>query len=327
MRSTFGTAISANGQELFVTLSGGMCFYPENGGDPEDLLRHADAALYEAKDAGGDRLISYTASMSVDSSSRLDKQNALHRALDRNEFRLHFQPIVDTAKRRLVGLEALIRWQHPKLGLVPPNDFIPLAVQTGLIVPIGDWVLRTACKAAMHWPSDSEQRPWIAVNVSARQFAEGGLSESVSNALRESGLHASRLVIEVTESDVIRDLRLGAETLRQLSKMGVGIAIDDFGTGYSSLSYLRSYSFDTLKIDRSFVQGLPANTDAGYITRGIIALGHALGMKVVAEGVETEAQAAFLNAEHCDKIQGFLISRPVAEDALPELFTKLGAVK
>ena len=324
IRSAFAPPISVLGRDLFVSLSGGMSFYPADGQTPEELLRHADAALYEAKDAGGDRVIAYTPTMNVGSSARLDLQTALHRALDRDEFRLLFQPIVDSSERHVVGCEALLRWAHPSLGMVSPADFIPLAEQTGLIVPIGEWVLREACRSAARWTRADGSGPWVSVNLSARQLDEGGLLDVVRLALSEADLPASRLFLEVTESAIIRDVHGGADVLRELSEMGVGVAIDDFGTGYSSMSYLRSFPFDTLKIDRSFVQGLPANGECGSIARGIIALGHALGMRVVAEGVETEEQAKFLRGESCDKLQGFLISRPVSEDALAELLHRLG---
>jgi diguanylate cyclase (GGDEF)-like protein/PAS domain S-box-containing protein len=323
LKSAFVAPIEAGGREQFVTVSAGMSFFPADGDVPEELLRHADAALYAAKDAGGDRAIAYSPAMQVASSARLEMQNSLHRALERMEFCVYYQPIIDCVRRKLVGFEALVRWQHPTLGLVPPNDFIPLAEQTGLIVPIGAWVLRSACSAATRWQRPGRPSLWVSVNLSARQFAEGSLVDTVKSALLDSALPAENLSLEVTESTVVRDVHGGAAILRSLGAMGVGIAIDDFGTGYSSLGYLRSFAFDTLKIDRSFVRGLPESAEDGSIARGIIALGQALGMRVTAEGVETEEQAEFLSTAHCDMLQGFLISKPVPEDELAALIASL----
>jgi EAL domain-containing protein (putative c-di-GMP-specific phosphodiesterase class I) len=299
-----------------------VSFYPTDGSDPDTLLRRADTALQAAKEAGGGQTIVYLADMSAADGAALDLRNRLHMALERDEFRVFFQPIVDCPSRRLTGFEALVRWAHPTLGLVAPNDFIPLAEQTGLIVPIGAWVLRKACEQAKTWHRSGTKAINVSVNLSARQFADRDLVGVVSRALNESGLIPSSLCLEMTESAVVRDLHAGAATLRALSATGLTVAIDDFGTGYSSLNYLRSFAFDTLKIDRSFVHGLPASAADATIARGIVALGHALGMKVTAEGVETEQQASFLESEGCDSLQGFLLSRPVPETGVDDLIGK-----
>lgn len=322
LRSAFAVPFEVLGRDLFVTLSAGISFYPKDGGDPDALLRRADAALQAAKDCGGGQTMVYLADMSAADDAALDLRNRLHMALEREEFRVFFQPILDCATRRLTGFEALVRWEHPTLGLVAPNDFIPLAEQTGLIVPIGAWVLREACRKARAWKRDRVHALDVAVNLSARQFADRSLTEVVARSLRESGLPPENLCLEVTESAVVRDLHAGAATLNSLSATGLSVAIDDFGTGYSSLNYLRSFAFDTLKIDRSFVQGLPANDADATIARGIIALGHALGMRITAEGVETEAQASFLQRESCDSLQGFMVGRPVPERDVSRIIAK-----
>jgi diguanylate cyclase (GGDEF)-like protein/PAS domain S-box-containing protein len=322
LRNAFAAPIVVGGKDLFVTVSGGMSFYPSDGATPEELLRHADAALIEAKQAGGDRVIVYAEGMQASNSARLDLFNELHRAVERDEFCIHLQPIVDVARKKLAGFEALVRWAHPTKGLVPPSDFIPVAEQTGLIVPIGRWVLRTATALAARWRSIDGTSPSISVNVSARQFADESLVSLVSEALHDTGLPAARLCLEVTESAIVRDMQAGAATLRALREMGVTIAIDDFGTGYSSMNYLRSFAFDTLKIDRSFIHRLTESVPDASIARGIIALGHAMSMKVVAEGVETEEEANFLRAEGCDELQGFLISRPVPQEKVAGLIER-----
>jgi diguanylate cyclase (GGDEF)-like protein/PAS domain S-box-containing protein len=321
LRSAFAAPFDVLGHDIFVTLSAGVSFYPKDGSDPDALLRRADTALHAAKEAGGGQTVVYFADMSAADGAALDLRNRLHMALERDEFRVFFQPIVDCATRRLTGFEALVRWAHPTLGLVAPNDFIPLAEQTGLIVPIGAWVLRKACEIARAWQKGTN-RISVSVNLSARQFADRDLVGVVSGVLNDSGLLPTNLCLEVTESAVVRDLHAGAATLRALSATGLSVAIDDFGTGYSSLNYLRSFAFDTLKIDRSFVQGLPAGAADAAITRGIVALGHALGMKITAEGVETEAQASFLQQESCDSLQGYLLSKPVPHSAVADLIIK-----
>ncbi|HYK52888.1 MAG TPA: EAL domain-containing protein [Candidatus Eremiobacteraceae bacterium] len=322
VRSAFATPFDVLGRDMFVTLSAGLSFYPKDGADADMLLRSADTALEEAKAAGGDQTEVFRPEMGASDGATLDLRNGLYRALQRNEFLIYYQPITECASRRLIGFEALLRWQHPLRGLVPPNDFIPLAEQTGLIIPIGEWVLRQACAHARKWRGDGSRRYTVSVNLSARQFTDKNLLNIVSGALSECDLDPADLCLEVTESAVIRDLQNGAAILRSLGDLGVTVAIDDFGTGYSSLNYLRSFAFDTLKIDRSFVQGLPRSGADATIARAILALGHALGVKVTAEGVETEEQASFLGSEGCDSLQGYLLSKPVPEYQVSELIAR-----
>jgi diguanylate cyclase (GGDEF)-like protein/PAS domain S-box-containing protein len=324
LQSAFAAPFDVLGRDIFVTLSAGVSFYPKDGSDPDALLRHADTALQAAKEGGGGQTIVYLADMSAADGAALDLRNRLHMALERDEFRVFFQPIVDCATRRLTGFEALVRWAHPTLGLVAPNDFIPLAEQTGLIVPIGAWVLRKACELARTWQRSGSKDISVSVNLSTRQFADKDLLGVVSRALNDSGLVPSNLCLEMTESALVRDLHAGAATLRALSGTGLSVAIDDFGIGYSSLNYLRTFAFDTLKIDRSFVHGLPSSAPDATIARGIVALGHALGMKITAEGVETEPQASFLKNESCDSLQGFLLSKPVPESDVAALISTYG---
>jgi diguanylate cyclase (GGDEF)-like protein/PAS domain S-box-containing protein len=307
----FATPFDIVGRDIFVRVSGGFASYPDDGADPDSLMRSADIALHRAKESGGSSLSIFSADMIRTDSTHLDFHNSLHRAVERSEFTLQFQPIVTSSGRRLVGLEALVRWAHPTLGLVPPDRFIPLAEETGLIVPIGEYVLKSACSfAAARWRT-TNGRHSISVNLSARQFADPGLVRLIESTLSESGLAPAALCLEITESAVIRDMLKGAATLRTIRAMGVKIAVDDFGTGYSSLSYLRSFEFDILKIDKTFIAGVTEHPGDDSIVRGILALGHALDLSVTAEGVETEAQARFLEAEGCDSLQGYLIGRPV----------------
>jgi EAL domain-containing protein (putative c-di-GMP-specific phosphodiesterase class I) len=314
----FSEPFIIGGRELFVNASAGFSIYPGDATDSESLIRQADTAVHTAKESGGSQAVFFSAEMHAEADSRLEFQNNLYRALGRDEFRLHFQPIIDATTRRLRGFEALIRWEHPTLGLIQPERFIPLAEQTGLIVPIGEWVLRQACAVASGWHCGDAGDPSVAVNISARQFSHPDLVSLVGETLRSSGLPAGRLTLEVTESAVVRDIQAGAGTIRSLRSMGVKIAIDDFGIGYSSFGYLRSFAFDTVKIDRSFTRGLPAKTEDAAITRGIIALSQALGMSVTAEGVETEEQAHFLTEAGCDALQGFYIGRPTPQVALSD---------
>lgn len=308
--SAFSSPFEIDGRELFASASVGFSVFPGDAADGESLIRQADSALYKAKETGGGQVAFFNPDMHADAGTRLEFQNSLYRALGRSEFRLHFQPIVNAAVRQLRGFEALIRWQHPSLGLVPPDRFIPLAEQTGLIIPIGEWVLHEACAEAARWHGQGSEELLISVNVSARQFSHPDLVSLIGRALRTSGLPAHRLCLEVTESAVVRDIQSGARTIVSLRAMGIKIAIDDFGTGYSSFGYLRSFAFDTVKIDQSFTRGLPDTPEDVAITKGIIALGHALGMTVTAEGVETEEQARFLEQASCDALQGYFIGRP-----------------
>jgi diguanylate cyclase (GGDEF)-like protein/PAS domain S-box-containing protein len=297
-------------QEFAVTASAGLTVYPEDTRNVETLLKNADTAMYYAKDRGKNNLQSYTPLMTTLKRERITLENQLRRALECDELFLQYQPQVDLQQGGIVGVEALARWQHPELGVVPPGRFIPLAEKSGLIVPIGRWALATACAQGVAWQAST--RPVrIGVNVSARQF-RGDLFQTVVAALSSSGLDAQWLELELTESLLMEDPETARATLLKLKGLGVKIAIDDFGSGYSSLSYLRHFPIDRLKIDQSFIRDLVTSPDDAAIARAIIALGHTMNIRVVAEGVETPEQLAFLRDNGCDVMQGFLYSEPVS---------------
>jgi diguanylate cyclase (GGDEF)-like protein/PAS domain S-box-containing protein len=307
------------GHEVFVTASIGITVYPLDGSDADTVLKNADTAMYHAKEQGRDNFQFYTASMNASAFERLAMENKLRRALDREEFLLHYQPQLDLRTGRIVGVEALIRWNIPGVGLVPPAEFIPLAEETGLIVPIGAWVLQTACAQNSAWRASGLPPIRMAINLSSRQFRQKNLVETVKQALVRSGLQANYLELEMTESVVMQNAEETTLTLHELKGMGLRLAVDDFGTGYSSLSYLKRFPVDVLKIDRSFIGDLHKDPDDAAIARAIIAIGHSLNLRVVAEGVETEDQLKFLRQHDCDEIQGYLFSRPRAAEAIEEL--------
>lgn len=306
-----------DGHELFVTSSVGIGLYPADGEDAPTLLQNAGAALYRAKQQGGNNYQFYRAEMNAQSLKRLELESKLRSALARDEFLIYYQPQV-LANRQVVGAEALVRWRHPELGLISPGEFIPLAEDTGMIVPIGEWVLRTACAQVRRW-RDEGLALRIAVNLSPRQFQQENLIEQVRRALDESGLEPRYLDLEVTESSIMKDAALTIEILRGLKEMGIQISIDDFGTGYSSLSYLKRFPIDVLKIDRSFVRD--SSTDAGdaAIVMAIITLAHSLNLKVIAEGVETEEQLRLLRLLRCDEMQGYLFSVPLPAEEFKQV--------
>ena len=307
-----------DGQEIHVTASIGISVYPDDG---RTLLRNADIALYRAKDRGRNNYQFYSSQIDKYSRERLALESGLRRALERNELRLHYQPKVDVATGRVCGMEALLRWQHPQLGWVPPNAFIPIAEETGLIRPIGAWVLKTACLQNRAWQQGLQRFP-VAVNLSPRQFADESLLDDIKSALAESGLHGSDLELEITESMVMDDPEQAVSILRRLKELGIRVAIDDFGTGYSSLAYLKRFPIDSVKVDRSFVQDIPTDVNSMAIAQAVIAMAHSLRLKVVAEGVESEAQLSFLRGEGCDEIQGHYFSEARAADELAEVMRK-----
>ncbi|KQV11198.1 diguanylate cyclase [Rhizobium sp. Root1203] len=294
-----------------LSVSMGIAISPQDGADTETLLKHAGVALSHAKAAGrrGERF--FTSAMEAQLEERLALEADLRKAVQKEEFELHYQPLYDIAEKRICGFEALIRWNHPTRGRVPPMEFIPLAEEVGLIVDIGRWVLKQACSDATHWPDSIK----VAVNVSPIQFTHGNLPEDVSAALSASQLSPARLEVEITENVLMENMDEALPILHALKKRGIRVAMDDFGTGYSSLSYLSSFPFDKIKIDKSFVTDIVQNREAFAIMRAIILLGDALGMRVTVEGVETAEQLALLEQEACDEIQGYHISppRPVAE--------------
>jgi diguanylate cyclase (GGDEF)-like protein len=319
--ATLRIPVMVNAQEVFPTASVGIAISSPHRTTADAILRDADLAMYQAKAAGKDRYATFDQSMHDDASRRLALEADLRRALERDEMRVYYQPIVSLRDRAVVEYEALVRWQHPERGLVSPSEFIPVAEDNGLIVQIGGWVLEQACRQANCWKSDARRRlaPVVSVNLSARQFQDPGLLEVVRGALATSRLDPNRLKLEITESTVMRDAEAAAATLRELKSLGVQLAIDDFGTGYSSLGYLKRFPLDTLKIDRSFVSGLGHDAQDTAIVRSVLALAKSLGLTVTAEGIETTTQHAQLAQMECDRGQGYLFARPLPPEALEEL--------
>jgi diguanylate cyclase (GGDEF)-like protein/PAS domain S-box-containing protein len=309
---------------LTISTSIGIAVYPEDGRDRDTLLKNADMAMYNAKQSGRNTHRFFAEEMNDYVLEHLLIRNGLSRALENKEFLLHYQPLLDFSTGKLVGAEALIRWQHPELGLVPPSRFIPVAEDSGMIVPIGNWVLKEACRQAMEWHQSGWQDMVVAVNISAVQFRRGDIEQVVSGALTESGLDSKFLELELTESILIQDTDKTLDVLKRLGQLGVHLSIDDFGTGYSSLAYLRRLPVDKLKIDKSFVTEITSREDDAAIALSIITLAHSLKKKVIAEGVETVEQLRFLRQHQCDEMQGFLFSRPLPADVFDE-FLKNGA--
>ncbi len=305
--------------ELTVTTSIGISVFPDDSRDPAALIKNADIAMYRAKDEGRNSFQLYQPAMNARSLEHLALESALHRALAREELVLHFQPLIRVADQRTIAAEALLRWQHPDLGLVAPADFISLAEETGLIVPIGEWVLRTACAQHRRWRESGHGDLRMLVNISARQFRDEGLVDMVARVLRETGMPARQLSLELTESMLMEGSGRSIEVLEALRALGVGLALDDFGTGYSSLAYLKRFPIDELKIDRLFIRDIDRNPDDAAIADAIIKLAHSLGLRVVAEGVESAEQLAILTRHGCDIAQGFHFSKPVeaGQFALP----------
>ncbi|WP_416051565.1 EAL domain-containing protein [Cupriavidus basilensis] len=315
IQAALASGFVINGKELQVTASIGVSSFPEDGNDAQTLLKHADLAMYAAKQLGKNGFQYYVREMSVTLQNRIDMESHLRSALEHNEFVLHYQPRISLDTNACTGVEALIRWHHPKLGMVMPADFIPVAEECGAIVQIGAWVLREACRQNAQWLADGNAPIRVSVNLSARQFADKDLRQVVLDALKQAGLPGYLLELELTESMVMRDAEQAARWLSRLKRTGVRLAIDDFGTGYSSLAYLSRFPIDTVKIDRSFIRYLPDSRSDAQITSAIIGLGHQMALEVVAEGVENEAQLDFLRREGCDEVQGYYFSRPMpAED-------------
>ncbi len=308
--------------ELHVTMSIGITLYPYDGEDADTLLRNADSALYRAKEQGRNNYQLYTPAMNARAFERLALENSLRRAVERKEFLLHYQPQVDMQTRTVMGIEALLRWQHPDLGLVYPAEFISIAEETGLITQLGEWVIRTACVQNKAWQKAGLPPMTVAVNLSARQFQQQDLVETVARILKETDLDPRWLEIEITEGIAMQNADYTNVLLRGLKSMGVKVALDDFGTGYSSLSYLKKFPIDTLKIDQSFVRDLTTDPNDAAIANAVIVLAHSLKLKVVAEGVETREQETYLREHHCDISQGFLFSNPLAASPLESLIRR-----
>jgi diguanylate cyclase (GGDEF)-like protein/PAS domain S-box-containing protein len=318
LMDTMTAAFEVQGHSLNVGCSIGASMFPEHGTDCETLIRNADAAMYGAKDSGRNSFRFFAEDMNVQAVERLTLENRLRLALGKKELFLVYQPQMEVAAGRITGLEALLRWQHPGLGLVPPDKFIRIAENSGLIIPIGEWVLRTACSQARKWQEEGLPNMAVAVNVSAVQFRQEGFCELIRSVLRETGLAAQYLELELTESLLLANADVTLSVLRELKSMGLTLAIDDFGTGYSNFTSLRQFGVSKLKIDRSFIRDVATKPDDAAITTAIISMAKSLNLKVIAEGVEDEAQMSFLRAHHCDEIQGYYFSKPLAVDKVAD---------
>jgi diguanylate cyclase (GGDEF)-like protein/PAS domain S-box-containing protein len=319
IQHAIGQPFALDGHELVVTCSTGISIYPRDGEDAQALLKNADAAMYRAKEQGRNNFQFYTGEMNERAVARMTMERYLRHALERDEFVLHYQPQVDLATGRITGMESLIRWQSPELGLVSPARFIPLAEETGLIVPIGEWVLRTACRQNKSWQDAGLPPLVVAVNLSPRQFRQEDLCGMVDRVLRETGLAPWHLEIEIVESLVMHDMERVTAILKELKVLGVQLTMDDFGTGYSSLSYLGRFPFDKLKIDQSFVRDLTTDPHSAAIARVIIAMARSFNLRVIAEGVETVEQLSYLRHLDCEEMQGYYFSRPVPAEAFEQL--------
>lgn len=307
------------GYELYSSTSIGIAFYPNDGEEPETILKNADTAMYRAKDHGRNNYQLYAAEMSSLSFERLALGNMLRKALDHEELLVHYQPQLDLRTGKIFGMEALVRWQHPDLGLISPLQFISLAEETGLISPLGEWVMRTACAQTKAWQAAGLAPLRVAVNLSARQFKHVGLIDTVAQVLDDTGLEPQYLELELTESIVAENAEATIATLRDLKAMGIKLSIDDFGTGYSSLSYLKRFPLDLLKIDQSFVHHMTSDSDDAAIVTAVINMAHSLKLKVIAEGVQTEEQLSLLRRQDCDQVQGNLFSKPIAAEEFGQL--------
>jgi diguanylate cyclase (GGDEF)-like protein len=318
--------VTVEGHELFVSASMGISLFPSDGSTAEALVRNADTAMYRAKEQGRNNYQVYTEALNAAAVKQVTLEHSLRRALQRNEFLLHYQPQVSIKTGKVLGTEALIRWRQPDLGLVSPAQFIPLAEETGLILPISEWVLSTACMQNKSWQDAGLPHMNVAVNISARQFEQDELTPMVKRALKASGLDPQYLDLELTESTLMQNPDMAVTILQKLKDMGVRVSIDDFGTGYSSLSYLKRFPIDAVKIDQSFVRDITTNPDDAAIAGAVVAMAHSLKLKVIAEGVETLDQLEFLRGLRCDEMQGYFVSPPVpAEDLQHQIIDGLSA--
>ena len=308
-------------REFFVTASIGIALSPQDGGELSQLMKNADTAMYHAKERGKNNFQFYQADMNASALERLELESDLRHALEQNEFILYYQPQFSGDGKRLTGAEALLRWRHPRRGLVPPGDFIPVIEELGLVVDVGDWVLREASRQLKAWHKDKLRVPKVSVNISARQFSDGQLGTRIATILEETGLPPACLELELTESILMREVNEAMHILDSLKNLGLSIAVDDFGTGYSSLNYLKQFPIDVLKIDRTFVDGLPEGEQDAQIARAIIAMAHSLNLAVIAEGVETHEQLEFLREHDCDEVQGYLFGRPMPANQFEAQFS------
>jgi diguanylate cyclase (GGDEF)-like protein len=311
IQETLVRPFDLHGHEVRAAVSIGITIFPDDAQDPETLIKFADTAMYQAKESGRDTFRFFTQEMNIQACKRQDLENALRRAIENQEFELHYQPLASIATGSIVGVEALLRWQRPGRGLVAPAEFIPVLEETGLITPVGNWVIRTACRQISLWMRSMPRPIPVAINVSGRQFADANLETSIMAALKEFDTPSEFLEIELTESVMMTNAKRNIVLLKRLNDLGIKISIDDFGTGYSSLAYLQRFPIDKLKIDMAFVHDITSNPDDASIIKAIIDMAHNLKLAVVAEGVETDMQLAFLRENRCDQIQGFYFSRPV----------------
>ncbi|CAB1369335.1 putative bifunctional diguanylate cyclase/phosphodiesterase [Denitratisoma oestradiolicum] len=307
----FAKPLTINGKDMFVTPSIGISLFPNDGHDAETLLKNADAAMYRAKEQGRNNYQFYTTDMNALTQQRLSLENDLRQAVERSELEMYYQPKVSLKDGRIVGAEALIRWKHPERGFVPPGDFIPLSEENGLILPIGEWLLRDICQQIRHWHDEGLHPPCIAINISGRQFQRQNLPDLVAQIMADSNIQPDDIELELTEGTIMSNAETNIEMLVMLKRMGLSLAIDDFGTGYSSLSYLKRFPIDVLKVDYSFVRDITTDNNSAELVRGVIGMAHGLKLEVVAEGVETAAQLELLRQYGCDVIQGFLFSKPL----------------
>lgn len=324
MLTTIAQPLMLEGQEYHLTASIGVSAYPSDGENAQTILKNADIAMYRAKEHGKNNYQFYSAQMNLHSFERLVLERFLRHALEQDEFRVYYQPKIDLVSGCVTGMEALLRWVHPAMGMISPLKFIPLAEETGLIVPIGAWVLKAACAQNKIWADQGLPPLRVAVNLSARQFAQDDLHSTILNVLEETGLAPKLLELEITESVTMDNPEHAAALLRKLKALGIKLAIDDFGTGYSSLSYLKRFPIDNVKIDRSFIKDIPHDADDVAITQAVIAMAHSLGLKVIAEGVESEEHVTFLREHGCEEAQGYLFGAPMSADDFTKLMVRTG---
>lgn len=309
-------AFSHDDNDLFVTPSIGISVFPDDGYEVDTLIKNAEVAMSYAKRQGGNNYYFYSSEINARSAERLKLANELRKAVENNELVLHYQPKVDVKSERISGVEALLRWQHPEFGMVSPGKFIPIAEETGLIIPVSDWVIKEACRQARQWQDEGYGVVPVAVNVASRHFKQGKLLKTVARALQDSRLDPACLELELTEGVMLENAEENIATMNKLKQMGLKLALDDFGTGYSSLSYLTRFPIDILKIDQSFIRDIHTNTANASIVTAIVVMAHSLGMKVVVEGVETEGQSVMLSGKNCDTYQGFYYYRPLPVEEL-----------